>query len=155
MYFDRKEKDMDVMYFDKKQENLNVIGVYNADKARKAVENYRKEVAAKAFQHALDSELFLSVTENIKKAAHQGLSMITVYPVDTAQYDEYYDNNPSTLGTTLPTKFTQEQLNILHVFEQLDYHVVHTAHAGYKPKNMPSMNNGGWVYDVETMTISW
>lgn len=134
---------------------MDVIDTYSAYNARKAVENYKEEVAAKALQYALDSELFWSVTEDIKKAAHQGFSMINVYPVDTAQYDEYYDNNPSTLGTTLPTKFTQEQLNILHVFEQLDYHVVHTAHWGYKPKNMPAINNGGWVYDIEAMTISW
>lgn len=131
------------------------MDTYNAYNARKAVEVYKEEVAAKALEHALESELFWSVTEDIKKAAHQGFSMITVYPVDTAQYDEYYDNNSSTLGTTLPTKFTQEQLDILHVFEQLGYRVAHTAHAGYKPKNMPSMSNGGWVYDVDTMTIGW
>lgn len=134
---------------------MNVMNTYSAYKARKAVENYKEEVAAKALKHAQDSELFWSVTDDIIKAAHQGFSMIIVYPVDTAQYDEYYDNNPSTLGTTLPTQFTPDQLNILHAFEQLDYKVVHTAHAGYKPKNMPSMNNGGWVYDVNTMTISW
>lgn len=134
---------------------MNVMDTYSAYNARKAVESYKEEVAAKALNHALESELFWSVTEDIKKAAHQGFSVITVYPVDTAQYDEYYDNNPSTLGTTLPTKFTQEQLDILHVFEQLNYRVVHTAHAGYKPKNMPAMNNGGWVYDVDTMTIGW
>lgn len=134
---------------------MDVTDTYSAYNARKAVEVYKEEVAAKALKHAQDSELFWSVTEDIKKAAHQGFSMINVYPVDTAQYDEYYDDNPSTLGTTLPTKFTQEQLDILHVFEQLGYRVVHTAHAGYKPKNMPSMNNGGWVYDVDTMTIGW
>ena len=134
---------------------MNVMDTYSAYKARKAVENYKEEVAAKALKHAQDSELFWSVTDDIIKAAHQGFSMITIYPVDTAQYDEYYDNNPSTLGTTLPTKFTQEQLDILHVFEQLNYRVVHTAHAGYKPKNMPAMNNGGWVYDVDAMTIGW
>ena len=134
---------------------MNVMDTYSAYNARKAVESYKEEVATKALEHALESELFWSVTEDIKKAAHQGFSMITVYPVDTTQYDEYYDNNPSTLGTTLPTKFTQEQLDILHVFEQLNYRVVHTAHAGYKPKNMPAMNNGGWVYDVDTMTIGW
>lgn len=128
---------------------------YSADDARKAVKNYKEEVAVKAFQHALDSELFWSVIKDIKSAAHQGFNMITVYPVDITEYDKYYDDNPSTLGTTLPTQFTQEQLDILHTFEQLDYRVLHTAHAGYKPKNMPAINNGGWVYDVDTMTISW
>ena len=131
------------------------MDTYSAYNARRAVETYKAEVAIKAFERALESELFWSVTEDIKKAARQGLNMITVYPVDTTQYDEYYDNNPSTLGTTLPTKFAQEQLDILYAFEQLDYRVVHTAHAGYKPKNMPSMSNGGWVYDLDTMTISW
>ena len=88
------------MYFNRK-ENMDTYNAYNA---RKAVEVYKEEVAAKALEHALESELFWSVTEDIKKAA---------------------------------------------------YHVVHTAHAGYKPKNMPSMSNGGWVYDVDTMTIGW
>lgn len=129
--------------------------IYTADDARKTVKEYTEKKAAQQFAHATTTELFKSTMRRIEEAAANGFNVVSVYPIDPIEYDEYYDANPSTLGTTLDTRFTQEQLDVLHAFEQVGYRVVHTSHAGYKPKNMPAINNGGWVYDVDIMTIGW
>ncbi len=93
------------------------MDTYSAYNARKAVEVYKEEVVKLLNTHKIQS--YFGLLLRILKAAHQGFNMIIVYPVDTTQYDEYYDNNPSTLGTTLPTQFTPDQLNILHALNSL------------------------------------
>lgn len=128
---------------------------YTAEEARQSVQRYKEKAAVEQFEQALETHLFWTTTDKIKDAAINGLNMVTVYPINPAKYDEYYDNHPSVLGPNLPIHFTQEQLDILHAFEQVGYRVSHSTNNGYKPKNMPSMINGGWTYNVDTMTIMW
>lgn len=129
--------------------------MYYAKKAQEDAQAYRDKLAKEQFDAATRSELFQTTMENIKINAQQGLNSLIVYPIHIEAYDNFYDAYPDVLKPVLATSFNQEQLDVLHAFEQLGYKVFHTTNAGYKPKNMPSIANGGWVYPVDTMTIAW
>lgn len=132
-------------------------GFYNADKARDDMNKYKAKVKQEQFFEATKTAMFDTIYRQIQDAANEGFSQITFYPVDTTAYDKFYDENPSALGPSVDmTDFTPEQEEVIRAFEELGFTTFIDKRCGnYKPKNMPSMTNGGWVYTVQHATIRW
>lgn len=131
-------------------------GFYNVNKARDDMNKYKIKVKQEQFFEATKTAMFDTLHEQIQDAANEGFSQITVYPVETTEYDKFYDENPSILGPSADmTNFTPEQEKVIRAFEELGFTTYIEKYGNYKPKNMPSMSNGGWVYNVQNAVIRW
>ena len=131
-------------------------GFYNVNKARNDMNKYKAKAKQEQFFEAAKTAMFDTLHGKIQDAANEGFSQITIYPVETAEYDKFYNENPSTLGPSVDmTNFTPEQEKIIRAFEELGFTTYIDKNANYKPKNMPSMTNGGWTYNVDSAIISW
>lgn len=131
-------------------------GFYNVENAHNDMVKYQEMVKREQFIEAAKTEMFDIIYHKIQDAANAGFSQIAIYPVETTEYDKFYDENPNTLGPKNEmTKFTPEQQKIVRAFEELGFAIIFDKNDGYKPLHMPSITNGGWVYQVEKFIIHW
>lgn len=141
---------------DETKEHSYPRGFYNVEDARNDREKYQERLRKEQFTEAAKTEMFDDIYRKIQDAANEGFSQITIYPVDAAEYDKFYEENPTTLGPKHETTvFTLEQQKVVRAFEELGFAVAIHKNDSYKPLNMPSMANGGWVYQVEKSVIRW